>query len=65
MKLDSTDSIHIESPSISISGSKVKVEGKSSTNITGKSGDCIIDRVSLVKHRHRHNSDISEKPVKQ
>lgn len=64
MKLDTTDSISIEAPSITISGDKVVMEGKSSTNITGRSGDCKIDRVSLVNHKHKccdHNTKV---PIK-
>ena len=65
MKLDTTDSINIEAPNITISGNKVVMEGKNSTNITGKVGDCKIDRVSLVKHRHRCGSSSTRKPIKQ
>lgn len=65
VKLDSTDSINIEAPNITIAGDKVVMSGKDTTNITGKTGDCKIDRVSLVKHKHKHNSDTSDKPIKQ
>lgn len=50
--LDSTDSITVTAPNISILGNKVLMEGKNATNITGKTGDCKIERVSLVRHTH-------------
>ena len=65
IEVDSTKSIDIKAPSITIEGDKVVMNGKNSTNITGKVGDCVINRVSLVKHKHHCGDGTTNVPIKQ
>lgn len=46
--------IEIKGVTLNINGTEVNISG-STVNITGGSGDCAINGISLVKHKHTHD----------